>query len=796
MERRTRMLMGVLLLAVCPLLARSMDMGNTKWNAQWIAVPDTEATDYGVYHFRKSFHLNGKPASFVIHVSADNKYQLYVNGKFVALGPMRSDPNHWYYDTVDIAPYLGDGANTIAAVVWNHGPHKAEAQMSLRSAFIAQGSTSAEEVINTDSSWKGMVNQAYQPLNPELVNMYYVAGPGELVNFECYPWNWEQSTFDDTQWPAAQPLHHGVPKGVFDWTTAWMLVPSPIPSPELAQDRLHRVRTFEGLPQLSIDPSVRTAFTVPPHTKVTVLFDRGHLTNAYPVLLFGKGKGASISLGYAESLYHIGSKGDWKSQLNKGHRDEISGKRFVGVRDSIIVSGKDTANFMPLTWRTYRYLQLHIQTSDEALRIDDLYGLYTGYPFQFLAQADFNDVFVDRLLEIGWRTARLCAVDTYMDTPYYEQLQYVGDTRIQGLVSLFNSGDHRLLKNAIRQINSSRIAEGITLSRYPSVNAQHITPFSLWWIGMVHDYWMYVDDGDFVKEMLPGIRQVLSFFEDYQTEDGLLSAVPYWTFTDWVFTDPWQNGMPPVSNAGHSSVLDLQLVLAYQAAARLEEKLGFESVAAHYSSMASRMAETIHRTYWSDDRQLIADVPEKTAFSQHANSLGVLAGVLAGDVAMSVMERALTDTTLAQASIYFRYYVNRAAIAAGLGDHYLSLLGEWKKNMDYGLTTWAEDSEIETARSDCHAWGSSPNIEVFRTILGIDSDAPGFRKIRITPHPQHYESLSGSIPHPKGEIAVTYQKTGYTWSFTISLPADVEGVLVWQGVETTLYGGQNVVELN
>ena len=766
----------------------------SRWNAQWIAVPYTDPTGYGVYHFRKSFHLDEEPGSFVIHVSADNKYQLYVNGHFVALGPMRSDPNHWYYDTVDITPYLEKGSNTLAAVVWNHGSYKAEAQMSLRTAFIVQGATRLAELANTDSSWKGMSNRAYRPLMPELVDVYYVAGPGERVDFNDYPQHWEQPDYDDGDWPSVQVLQHGLPKGVFDWTTAWMLVPSPIPSPELTLDRLQQVRRSEGLPRLMMDPSVQTSFTVPAHTDATVLFDRGHLTNAYPVLRFGKGKGARIALGYAESLYHTTTDSDWKKQINKGHRDEIQGKHFVGVQDSIIVCGVDTASFMPLTWRTYRYLQLKISTGDEALRIDDLYGMFTGYPFERLADVDVNDTFVDRLLDIGWRTARLCAVDTYMDTPYYEQLQYVGDTRIQGLVSLFNSGDPRLLKNAIRQLNSSRIAEGITLSRYPTAHPQHIPPFALWWIGMLHDYWRYVDDEAFVREMLPGMRQVLSFFEQYQGEDGLLSHLPYWTFTDWVFTAPWENGMPPMGAGGRSSVLDLQLLLAYQAAAELEGALGFGAVASHYSAAADRLTTAVRSTYWCEADGLIADVPEKTSFSQHANSLGVLAGVLTGDQAQTVMEQVLTDTTMAKASIYFRYYVNRAAIVSGLGNRYLTLLDEWRKNMDYGLTTWAEDSEIETTRSDCHAWGSSPNIEIFRSVLGIDSDAAGFSRVRITPHPQHYESLSGSIPHPKGEIAVSYKKNVNNWSFTVTLPDGIEGSFVWKGTSTPLHGGLNVIE--
>ncbi len=48
---------------------------------------------------------------------------------------------------------------------------------------------------------------------------------------------------------------------------------------------------------------------------------------------------------------------------------------------------------------------------------------------------------VQRILNTGWRTARLCAHETYMDCPFYEQLQYGGDARIQMLVSLYTTGD-------------------------------------------------------------------------------------------------------------------------------------------------------------------------------------------------------------------------------------------------------------------------------------------------------------------------------------------------------------------
>ena len=101
---------------------------------------------------------------------------------------------------------------------------------------------------------------------------------------------------------------------------------------------------------------------------------------------------------------------------------------------------------------------------------------------------------LSKIWDVGWRTARLCAHETYMDTPYWEQLQYVGDTRIQALLSLYVGGDDRLVKNAIELFDESRMPDGLTQSRYPTMLPQIIPPFSLFWIGMMHD--LYTWGGD------------------------------------------------------------------------------------------------------------------------------------------------------------------------------------------------------------------------------------------------------------------------------------------------------------
>ena len=112
-----------------------------------------------------------------------------------------------------------------------------------------------------------------------------------------------------------------------------------------------------------------------------------------------------------------------------------------------------------------------------------------------------------------------------------------------------------------------------------------------------------------------------------------------------------------------------------------------------------------------------------------------------------------------------------------------------------GLTTWAEISDINNARSDCHAWGASPNIEFFRTVLGIDSDGPWFHQVKIEPHLNRLKNISGSIPHPMGKLFVQYQFIKDKWMIDIHLPARVTGTFIWDGKIYSLLEGKNHFDL-
>lgn len=758
------------------------------WKAKWITVPGTNPTGYGVYYFRRGFNLTSIPKTFPIYVSADNRYKLFVNEKLVSLGPARGDLAHWNYETVDLAPFLRLGRNIIAAQVWNEAELRAEGHLSSRTAFILQAATTGAQLINTNESWKCIQDSSYTPI-PVLMETYYVAGPGERINIALLHKGWETLSFYDDNWKTSQPLSAGYPKkviGQYGIINSWLLVPSSLPQMELTQQRLLQVRKAEGITVPASFPAAKTPLTVPPNTVATILMDQTFLTNAYSTLIFSGGKDGTISISYQEALF--------TKYPEKGNRNEIDGKSMIGRVDSIFADGTANQQFTTLNWRTYRYMQLRINTKESPLVLEDVYGTFTGYPFHFNAKLETDNGELQKMLDIGWRTARSCAMETYLDCPYYEQLQYIGDTRIQGLVSLYNSGDERLLRNALNLMDYSRLPEGVTASRHPSVLPQYITTFSLWYIGMLHDYMMYGKDLSFVRDKLPGARQVLNYFKGFQQVDGSLKNVPYWTFTDWVTSKGWVDGSAPLGKDGYSALLDLQLLWAYQVAADMEQKIGSKEYASVYNKAAIQLKNTIQRKYWDNTKKLFADRTEKDLFSQHANALAILTGLSSKEQAVAMAKQLLSDTTLAPASIYFKYYLHEALTKAGLGDEYLNWLGKWRENMAMGLTTWAETSELNTTRSDCHAWGASPNIEFFRTILGIDSDAPGFKRLRIEPHLGTIKSIGGEIPHPNGKIKVKYREANGHIDAIIDLPQTTTGQFIWKGKGYVLKEGKNNIK--
>src|SRR5256885_14011469 len=180
-------------LAVAPLAAAQPNLlSHGAPAASWIAPPNVASDSFVVFHARRTFDLASVPTRFVVHVSADNRYRLYVNGDQVSSGPQRSDVAHWRYETVDLARNLRVGRNVIAALVWNWGPARPVAQHSHRTGFLDQGASPTDAAANTGAGWRPPVAAAHEvvPGRDAVGRGHYSAPPAERVRGAPYPGCW------------------------------------------------------------------------------------------------------------------------------------------------------------------------------------------------------------------------------------------------------------------------------------------------------------------------------------------------------------------------------------------------------------------------------------------------------------------------------------------------------------------------------------------------------------------------------------------------------------------------------
>lgn len=113
-------------------------------NSIWVTHPDIDPAAFNLIHLRNTFELNSVPEQFIVHVSGDNRYRLFVNEKEVVYGPQLGDMRHWRYETIDLAPFLKQGKNCIAAEVMNWGIERSYGIISFKTGFLLQGHSDKE----------------------------------------------------------------------------------------------------------------------------------------------------------------------------------------------------------------------------------------------------------------------------------------------------------------------------------------------------------------------------------------------------------------------------------------------------------------------------------------------------------------------------------------------------------------------------------------------------------------------------------------------------------------------------
>lgn len=735
-------------------MSRYIDTGGIEWTARYAWSAVFGGPGLTVRRFRRTFTLDSVPQEFLVHVTADSRYVLLVNGRRAGRGPLKGTLDHYFYETYDLASLLRPGVNALSAEVRWFGADSPTSEVHGHLAgFLLQGPEAAG--IGTPSGWKVLADQSVSAEKEGFVsNARNFLSHMDRVDAAAHPRGWAEAEYDDAAWEDA------VDAGAAGMTTVWGTYDRPRLFPReiehLAEEPRDFVRTIADHEPSPLPDGMWQTWEVAAGRDGELALDAGRLTTGYPRLAFDGGAGRRVELLYGESMFLPGD------EPTKGIRDDTRHGDVVGYHDTVILDGRPFV-FESFHWRTFWFVKVRVSSGDTSFGLTDAGYRCTSYPAplqaSFRAEGDGGDAeWFAWLMETGWRTLRLCSHETFEDCPYYEQLHYLGDSRLEALVHMYLSGDTDYVKRSLRLYRDSARWDGLVDSRTPSASPQTIPYFALLWVLMLEDFWDFAgpSESDFIRSCLHAANGVLTYFRNRLRDDGFVGKVEVWNMVDR--DDGWPRGEPPALVEGESTYLTCLFIHATDVLTRLHREVGDPDDAYPWERISARLKPVVRERAWSDSEGLFLEGPGRTedALSQHCQIMAVLSGVADEAQKTRIAERLTTDARLIRTKLMQSFYLARGLAQLGrYGELHAHVLEPWREMRSLHLSTLAE---YLPGRSDCHAWSAWPLADFITGILGIRPATPGFEAISIAPLTDGLDRAEGQMTSPKGTIAVRWEK--------------------------------------
>ncbi len=763
-------------------------------NTHWIWLPDwkelVDDTPCLVY-FRKSFTLSQIPSTKKIRISADTRYKLYVNGKLAELGPARGDNKVWYYDEVELAPFLRIGENVLAVEVLryplayragNFGMFRTTTPGLFLEELPNDDKQPKNEPLIADEGWKCCLAKGFEL-------MAEATGYAPLMYLEKREGraeyrNWKDGGYDDTDWQYAKPynvmqISEASCPGDLSERPVPYLIKKPGKFTGVAEKEEESVqRDWNAL------VSGNKAVKIPAGEKRQVELNAGEEMCGYLSLRMTGGKGSVVKILTSECYVQEGKAENGSPDMPlKGDRCDWVKGHLQGFTDIYFAGGygdeQQPEIYEPFWFRTFRFVRLEIEAGIEDCIITGFDYLETGYPLKAVTEASASDQSFPAIWDISLRTLRRCMHETYEDCPFYEQLQYAMDSRNEILYTYMVSADDRLARQCMDDFRRSQRADGMINCCYPHYGPNVIPGFSVYYILMVHDHMMFFGDKKLVRHHLAAIDQILEYFDDHMEQRGIVGKTGghisgrYWSFIDWAI--PWGKtvGTPPAGFKDPITMESMLYVYGLQNAAELCGYVGRKDTAEEYRRRAESVIAAV-RSNCRDEEGSFLDGPGIRDYSQHCQVFAILTGMVSKEEGRVLLQRSLDDKEkYAQCTVSMAFYLFRALEITGLYERTNEIWNIWRKMVKDNLTTCVEN-DLD-GRSDCHAWGALLLYELPATILGVRPAAPGFEKIEIAPNPGYLNWAKGRVATKWGIIEVDWKKKeDQTLEISFDAPAEVK----------------------
>lgn len=702
-------------------------MDNTLY---WITHPSPTEKDQ-FYIFQKEFTCSegtvpSEDAQFTARVSADTRYKLYLNGKLVSVGPCKGTDATTYYETVDLTPCLRPGKNRITARVLHLDNYIAKAPGPLLSlirrnhpAFLFDGrltDSGTETPILSDESWEVRID-ARTTLGPPVLSSYASFNESTVCS--------RTAEFR----PAAilEPCHIDTNcANEYGELDTYVLQPRPI------------------LPLTAGSQEVLASdIEVGANNDKTIVLDAGQHVTAYLTAAIQGGKGAHLELLYSECF--VQPDGDAFTKGDRSAQDGI----LPGDYDTLDLAGGSFV-YEPFWFKTYRFIQIRIKTAAEPLRLESLAMWETHYPIE-KQEFSCSDESYNRMWDVSFQTLKNCMHETFEDCPYYEQLQYIMDTRLQMLFAYQLSADYSMQKKAITDFAESRLPSGLLQSRYPCMKHQVIPGFSLHYILMLEDYLRYTGDRKLVKDQLSVVDAILNWFDNHLNKEHLVGPTGFWPYVDWV--DGWAFGVPNGEREKPLTVYSMMYSAALRSAATIVKQFGREELSGEYLDRRFVVNDSLRHHCFRPDTGMYTDIPGEESYSQHPQIWAILCGAARKEERKPLLLRAL-EPGVKPCSFAMCFYTLRALEKADMYEYSDQIYEVWRDMLSKNCTTWPE--KPGNPRSECHAWSAVMLYEFPTMILGV---RPGQKEKELLIQP-----YTETLTHAKGTVATRYGAVSVEWN--------------------------------
>jgi alpha-L-rhamnosidase len=798
---------------------------------------DKEGSDQFLV-LRKRFEIARLPETAMLHVTAAQKYQLFVNGERMGHGPCRSVHPSWIrYDSYDLAGCLRPGANSFVVLAYDHGrpfyfsPHSFKGVFVQAELFDGKNCT----VVGTDDTWRVKRPDRFRR-DTQLMN-FYTDLHAEMVEADNDSGGWIETDFDDDAWPqaAVRPAGPRYDSGATDFVHCL----EPRPTPPLHEHPLRpaavvRVGELDNAPAAQygeLDVAARLWHAGYSPLRQASILNVGNLLEeksdgavfqshldkdglardpfvildfdstaiGVPELTFDAPSGTVVEIAYAERLedgrvpFHDPTRpawGPWK------HAD-----RYV-ARDGV------------QTWRLFeprtatRYVQVVFRTGGKTARLIAARLIAYEYPVEERGRFECSDPTLTRLWRAAVDTVHLAMEDVLSCDSVRERSYYImgGELEQHHLAMYVAYGDVAITDTHFTDTPRNLGADG-SMPIAMIARANGIKNYALFYPVAVWRRHLHFAKPGFLEAQYAAVASIMGWFERQGDADGLLYSLPHSVWLDWADVEP----------RGANLEVNALYYNALRHAADIADCVVRPDDARRWRTLAENVKNALRCQHWDEEigcfRDSVIDGCQARQITETSNAMVLLFGIASPEQATRVVEHLVewsriplvndpkspgktrayaspldNGTVISRTSpLYFFYVVDALTQAGRDSDAWTYLAANYRRVFQGSDTrflpeSWPRDTtghDTASHSASIHGGGAGVAFLLSRDVLGVRPAAPGFARCRIQPRLGTLAWAKGIVPTPRGDVGVSWKRTpSGGLRFEVETPGDMSAELV------------------